>query len=57
MTGRGAQSEISNYINKIITSEISGNVVDVCPVGALTSKPYAFKGRPWELSNPVSIDL
>ena len=51
MTGRGSQSEISYYVERVITSEISGNVIDVCPVGALTSKPYAFKGRPWELTN------
>lgn len=51
MTGRGTHSEISNYIENIITSEISGNVIDICPVGALTSKTFEFKGRSWELEN------
>jgi len=54
---RGGSTEIGNYsINKFI-SEISGNVIDLCPVGALTSKSYAFKARPWELKTTESIDL
>jgi len=48
-TGRGKFSEIGTYIDKMIDSELSGNLVDVCPVGALTSGPYAFTSRPWEL--------
>jgi NADH dehydrogenase/NADH:ubiquinone oxidoreductase subunit G len=56
MTGRGNNSEISNYIEKVITSEISGNVIDICPVGALTSKTYEFKGRPWEIEIPMTVD-
>ena len=49
--------EIGTYIHQNLTSELSGNIVDLCPVGALTSKPYQFKGRPWELKNVESIDL
>lgn len=55
-TGRGGNVEIGTYIEKVLESEVSGNVIDLCPVGALTSKPYAFKGRPWELSSFNSID-
>lgn len=55
--GRGSQMEISNYIYTHDTTELSGNVVDLCPVGALTSKPFAFSARPWELINIESIDL
>ena len=55
-TGRGNNVEIGTYIEKILESEVSGNVIDLCPVGALTSKPYAFKGRPWELTSSNSID-
>ena len=51
MSGRGVNSEIGMYIEKIFTSELSGNVIDLCPVGALTSKPYAFVSRSWELFN------
>ena len=47
--GRGEDMEITTYLEKALASELSGNVVDLCPVGALTSKPYAFKARPWEL--------
>ncbi len=55
---RGNSTEIGNYLNNnIFNSEISGNVIDLCPVGALTSKPYAFKNRPWELETVESIDL
>jgi len=56
-SGRGNFIEISTYINKLFTSELSGNVIDLCPVGALTSKPYAFLSRPWELKSVESIDL
>jgi NADH-quinone oxidoreductase chain G len=54
---RGNGTEIGSYISKIFESEISGNVIDLCPVGALTSKPYAFKARPWELRLSESIDI
>ena len=53
---RGGSTEIGNYISQTFNSEISGNVIDLCPVGALTSKPYAFKARPWELRTTESID-
>jgi len=56
-TGRGENMEITTYLEKAITSELSGNVIDLCPVGALTSKPYAFAARPWELSKTESIDV
>ena len=55
--GRGMQSEIGTYVNKVFQSELSGNVIDLCPVGALTSKPYPFIGRNWELKNINSIDF
>jgi len=54
---RGEDAEISTFIEKAIGSELSGNLVDVCPVGALTSKPYAFKARPWELKKTETIDV
>ncbi len=54
--GRGTTTEIGTYINKFIKSEVSGNMVDLCPVGALTSKPYAFVARSWELQRLESID-
>ena len=54
--GRGESMEITTYIEKGITSEVSGNIIDLCPVGALTSKPYAFKARSWELTHTESID-
>lgn len=54
---RGEDMEITTYVEKAITSELSGNIIDLCPVGALTSKPYAFKARPWELSHTESIDV
>ena len=57
MVGRGNKSEISNFVAKLVQSEVSGNVIDLCPVGALTSKPYAFTARPWELTKITSIDL
>ena len=50
-------SEIGTYVNKTFQSELSGNVIDLCPVGALTSKPYPFIGRSWELKNINSIDF
>lgn len=55
--GRGNKTEISFYLNNIFNSEFSGNVVDLCPVGALTLKPYSFKARPWELKKRHSIDI
>ena len=56
MFGRGLQSEIGTYVEKIFQSELSGNVIDLCPVGALTSKPYPFLNRSWELKSVKSID-
>ncbi len=53
--GRGEQMEISTYVAQMMHSEVSGNVIDICPVGALTSKPYRFKARPWELKQFSSI--
>ncbi|ODU62178.1 MAG: NADH-quinone oxidoreductase subunit G, partial [Pelagibacterium sp. SCN 68-10] len=55
--GRGEDLEITTYLERALTSELSGNVVDLCPVGALTSKPYAFQARPWELVKTESIDV
>lgn len=55
-TGRGNKTEINNYVNIIVDSEVSGNIIDLCPVGALTSKPYAFTARSWELTKIESID-
>lgn len=55
--GRGGGTEIGSYISKSLTSELSGNIIDLCPVGALTSKPYAFKARPWELVSTESLDI
>ena len=49
--------EITTYLEKAFASELSGNVVDLCPVGALTSKPYAFNARPWELQKTESVDV
>ncbi|KAF2092937.1 NADH-quinone oxidoreductase [Rhizodiscina lignyota] len=56
-TGRGNDLQIGTYLEKNLDSEMSGNVIDLCPVGALTSKPYAFKARPWELYHSESIDV
>jgi NADH dehydrogenase (ubiquinone) Fe-S protein 1 len=56
-TGRGKATEIGTYVDKMMTSELSGNIVDLCPVGALTNGPYAFTSRPWELKSTNSIDL
>ena len=55
--GRGVNSEIGTYVNKLFCSELSGNVIDICPVGALTLKPYAFVNRNWELKSIASIDI
>jgi NADH-quinone oxidoreductase subunit G len=55
--GRGEHLEIGTYVEKAVASELSGNLVDICPVGALTSKPYAFVARPWELAKTPSIDV
>jgi NADH-quinone oxidoreductase subunit G len=54
--GRGESMEITTYLEKAMTTELQGNVIDLCPVGALTSKPYAFKARPWELRKTETID-
>jgi NADH-quinone oxidoreductase subunit G len=55
--GRGEDMEITTYLESAMTSELQGNVVDLCPVGALTSKPYAFAARPWELNKTESVDV
>ena len=55
--GRGESVEITTYLEKTLASELSANVIDLCPVGALTSKPYAFAARPWELNKTESIDV
>ncbi len=57
LTGRGEDVEITTYLESALTSELQGNLVDICPVGALTSKPYAFAARPWELGKTQSIDV
>lgn len=57
MLGRGSGEEIGTYVEKLMTSELSGNVIDICPVGALTSKPFAFKARNWELKGTETIDV
>jgi NADH-quinone oxidoreductase subunit G len=56
-TGRGEDMEITTYLERAMVSELQGNVVDLCPVGALTSKPYAFVARPWELTKTESVDV
>ncbi|WP_316167222.1 MULTISPECIES: NADH-quinone oxidoreductase subunit NuoG [unclassified Bradyrhizobium] len=55
--GRGEDMEITTYLEQALSSELQGNLVDICPVGALTSKPYAFAARPWELGKTQSIDV
>jgi NADH-quinone oxidoreductase subunit G len=55
--GRGENMEITSYLEQALTSELSGNVVDLCPVGALVSKPYSFEARPWELRKVPAIDV
>ncbi|MGJ3258809.1 MAG: NADH-quinone oxidoreductase subunit NuoG [Rhodospirillales bacterium] len=57
MLYRGEHAEITSYLEKAVDSELSGNVIDLCPVGALTSKPYAFVARPWELKKTETIDV
>ena len=56
-TLRGKETEIGSYIEKSLNSELSGNIIDLCPVGALTSKPYAFSARPWEIKTIDTIDI
>ena len=56
-TGRGNDMQIGTYLERNLDSELSGNIIDLCPVGALTSKPYAFRARPWELKHTESIDV
>ncbi|ORY86759.1 NADH-ubiquinone oxidoreductase 75 kDa subunit [Leucosporidium creatinivorum] len=56
-SGRGNDMQIGTYIEKTLNSEMSGNIIDLCPVGALTSKPYAFEARPWELKKTESVDV
>ncbi len=57
LAGRGEDAEITTYLENAMTSELQGNVIDLCPVGALTSRPYAFQARPWELRKTESIDV
>ena len=57
LIGRGEDAEITTYLESAMTSELQGNVIDLCPVGALTSKPFAFTARPWELTKTESIDV
>ncbi len=56
-TGRGEDAEITSYLGETLDSELQGNIIDLCPVGALVSKPYAFTARPWELSHTESVDV
>ncbi len=56
-TGRGEDAEITSYLNMTLDSNLQGNIIDLCPVGALTSKPYAFTARPWELTKTETIDV
>jgi len=56
-TGRGEDSEITSYLNQTLHSNLQGNIIDLCPVGALVSKPYAFTARPWELTKTETIDV
>ncbi|XP_054134231.1 NADH-ubiquinone oxidoreductase 75 kDa subunit, mitochondrial [Melozone crissalis] len=56
-TGRGNEMQVGTYVEKMFMSELSGNIIDICPVGALTSKPYAFTARPWETRKVESIDV
>ncbi|MCC7282452.1 MAG: NADH-quinone oxidoreductase subunit G [Acetobacteraceae bacterium] len=56
-TARGEDMEVGTYVEQALTSELSGNIIDICPVGALTSKPYAFVARPWELKKTDSVDV
>jgi NADH-quinone oxidoreductase subunit G len=56
-TGRGEDAEITSYLNQTLSSNMQGNIIDLCPVGALVSKPYAFTARPWELTKTETIDV
>ncbi|SDX20081.1 NADH-quinone oxidoreductase subunit NuoG [Roseicitreum antarcticum] len=56
-TGRGEDAEITSYLNQTLDSNLQGNIIDLCPVGALVSKPYAFTARPWELSKTETVDV
>ncbi len=56
-TGRGESMEVTTYVEQSLSTELAGNLVDLCPVGALTSKPYAFEARPWELTKTESVDV
>ncbi|OOY09418.1 NADH-quinone oxidoreductase subunit NuoG [Thioclava sp. F36-7] len=56
-TGRGEDAEIANYLNMTLDSNMQGNIIDLCPVGALVSKPYAFTARPWELTKTETVDV
>jgi NADH-quinone oxidoreductase subunit G len=56
-TGRGEHMEIGTWVERAVTSELSGNMIDICPVGALNSKPYAYTARPWELKKTESVDV
>ena len=56
-TGRGEDSEITSYLNQTLDSNLQGNIIDLCPVGALVSKPYAFTARPWELTKTETVDV
>ena len=56
-TGRGTRMEVGTYITRALMDELSSNIVDLCPVGALTSKPYSFSSRPWELNSVESVDI
>ncbi|KTR08415.1 NADH dehydrogenase [Aureimonas ureilytica] len=57
LIGRGEDAEITTYLEQAMTSELQGNVIDLCPVGALTSRPYAFQARPWELTKTETVDV
>ncbi|WP_062202998.1 NADH-quinone oxidoreductase subunit NuoG [Aureimonas sp. AU12] len=57
LVGRGEDAEITTYLEQAMTSELQGNVIDLCPVGALTSRPYAFQARPWELTKTETVDV
>ncbi len=57
LLGRGEDAEITTYLESSMTSELQGNVIDLCPVGALTSKPYSFQARPWELNKTETVDV
>lgn len=56
-TGRGSDMQVGTYVEQVLKTELSGNVIDLCPVGALTSKPYAFTARPWELRYVPSKEI